>query len=238
MSTLVNNKIGLTNNQLKLIAMISMVFDHMGLLLFPGVVAFRILGRIAFPIYAFLIAEGCKHTKNKKKHLGLIAGMGIAYQIVYSVIFNDLYINILLTFSLAISLIYAIESFASNKNISNRILMMLVIGAIFFVGYLCPIIFEDYGFYMDYGIWGITLPALMYLCKGKWTRIVFLILFLAARACFVPSIHLYTLLSVPFIALYNGERGKAKMKYFFYIFYPLHIVLIYGIVVLIYIIRK
>ena len=238
MSTLVNNKIGLTNNQLKLIAMISMVFDHMGLLLFPQTIAFRILGRIAFPIYAFLIAEGCKHTKNKKKHLGLIAGMGTAYQIVYSVIFNDLYINILLTFSLAIALIYAIESFAKNKSTVNRILMLLTIGSIFFVGYLCPIIFEDYGFYIDYGIWGITLPALMYLCKGKWTRIVFLILFLAARACFVPSIHLYTFLSVPFIALYNGERGKAKMKYFFYIFYPLHIVLIYGIAVLIHIIRR
>lgn len=238
MSTLINNKIGLTNNQLKLIAMISMVFDHMGLLLFPNVLAFRILGRIAFPIYAFLIAEGCKHTRNKKKHLGLIAGIGISYQLVYSLLFKDLYLNILLTFSLAISLIYAIESFASNKNISNRILMLLVIGTIFFIGFVCPKIFSDYGFYMDYGIWGITLPALMYFGKDKRTKIIFLILFLLARACLVPSIHIFTLLSVPFIALYNGERGKARMKYFFYIFYPLHIVLIYGIAVLIYIIRK
>ena len=58
-------KIGLTNNQLKIIAMISMLIDHIGLQMFPDLLIFRIIGRLAFPIFAYMIAEGCFYTKNK-----------------------------------------------------------------------------------------------------------------------------------------------------------------------------
>ena len=62
-------KFGLTNNQLKIIAMVSMALDHIGLLFFPDVMLFRALGRIAFPIFAYMIAEGCRYTKNRAKYL-------------------------------------------------------------------------------------------------------------------------------------------------------------------------
>ena len=61
-------KYGLTGNALKIIAAISMFIDHMGLIFFPGVELFRILGRIALPIFAFMIAEGCKYTKNRLRY--------------------------------------------------------------------------------------------------------------------------------------------------------------------------
>ena len=73
--------IGLNNNQLKIIALISMVLDHVGLALFPKIELFRILGRLALPIYAYMIAEGCAHTKNRKRYLGMILGMGLIFQI-------------------------------------------------------------------------------------------------------------------------------------------------------------
>ena len=57
---------GLTNNQLKLIAMLSMLIDHVGMLLFPGVRVLRIIGRLAFPIFAYMIAEGCAHTRSRR----------------------------------------------------------------------------------------------------------------------------------------------------------------------------
>ena len=60
-------KFSLNNNQLKIIAMISMVLDHVGLVFFSDFEIFRILGRLAFPIYAYMIAEGCTHTKNRKR---------------------------------------------------------------------------------------------------------------------------------------------------------------------------
>ena len=58
---------GLTNNQLKIIAMITMLIDHIGIVLFPQIKIFRIIGRFAFPIFAYMLAEGCTNTKNKKK---------------------------------------------------------------------------------------------------------------------------------------------------------------------------
>ena len=58
----------LSGNALKMIAAISMLIDHIGLLFFPFNGIFRIFGRLAFPIFAYMIAEGAKYTRNKKKH--------------------------------------------------------------------------------------------------------------------------------------------------------------------------
>ena len=57
---------------LKMLALITMTCDHVGLQLFPDILIFRIIGRLAMPIYAFMIAEGCRHTRNRKKYLLLL----------------------------------------------------------------------------------------------------------------------------------------------------------------------
>ena len=57
---------GLTGNQLKLIALFAMTCDHVGLQLLPNVLILRILGRLALPIFAYMIAEGCRYTRNRK----------------------------------------------------------------------------------------------------------------------------------------------------------------------------
>ena len=64
---------GFTGNELKLIAMIAMTCDHVGLQLLPGVPVLRIIGRLALPIYAYMIAEGCRYTRSRKKYLLRIA---------------------------------------------------------------------------------------------------------------------------------------------------------------------
>ena len=244
MLTLTKNKfIGLTNNQLKIIAAISMVLDHVGVVfspLYPTMAIFklfRILGRIAFPIFAFLIAEGCKYTRNRVKYLGLIAGMGIAFQTFYFFFMstNKLYLNIFITFSLSISLIYLIEHFLHNKTILNGIFMVIAIAIVLFLTLKCPKIeflaSRIYGFNVDYGIWGVTLPVLVYFINNHKLRIVFLTLFFVVRG-FTAFLGWWPLISIPFIALYNGQRGKAKMKYFFYVFYPVHLVIIYAIAII------
>jgi len=57
---------GLTNNQLKIIAMLAMLIDHVGMIIFPGIMALRYIGRIALPIFAYMIAEGCHYTRDRK----------------------------------------------------------------------------------------------------------------------------------------------------------------------------
>ena len=95
------NRWGLTGNQLKIIAMITMTCDHVGLQIFPQLQWLRILGRLAMPIYAYMIAEGCRHTRDRKKYLMRLLGMGILCQIVYFVAMESLYQCILITFSLS-----------------------------------------------------------------------------------------------------------------------------------------
>ena len=222
-------KFGLTNNQLKIIAMLCMIVDHIGVAFFPNVQILRIIGRISFPIFAYMIAEGCHYTKNRKKYLGIILSMAIAFQVFYYVFMQDLYQCIFVTFSLSIATIFTIDSFIKSNNIINRILMLLSLALIVFVGIICPIIFKDYGFYIDYGVYGIALPILIYFVPKKWIKLLVTAILFIFQAIFSSSLQWWALLSIPFLALYNGERGKLKMKYFFYIFYPLHLVIIYAI---------
>ena len=59
----------LSGNQLKLIALAAMTIDHIGAYLIPDMVIFRIIGRIAFPIFAYMLAEGCRYTRNRMKYM-------------------------------------------------------------------------------------------------------------------------------------------------------------------------
>lgn len=231
-------KLGLNNNQLKIIAMITMIIDHIGVAFFPGVAIFRILGRISFPIFAYMIAEGCRYTQNRKKYLGIILSMAILFQVFYFVFMNDLYQCIFVTFSLSIATIFSIDSFINNKKVSNRILMVLTLVLVVFVGIIAPILFEKYGFHIDYGTFGIALPILIYFAPTKLFKLIFATVLIISMAIFSSALQWWALLSIPFLALYNGERGKAKMKYFFYIFYPVHLVIIYGIMILLAILNQ
>ena len=102
-----NNRFGILNgNHLKLIAAFAMLLDHAGILLFPRVRMLRILGRLAYPIFAYMIAQGCHYTRNKLRYFLMVFGLGAVCQLVYYFASGDTYLNILLTFSLSILLIY------------------------------------------------------------------------------------------------------------------------------------
>ena len=81
----------LSGSSLKIIAVISMLIDHIGYILLPEVAFLRYIGRLAFPIFAYMIAEGCRYTKNRAKYLGMIAGMAVIFQAVYFVAMQSLY---------------------------------------------------------------------------------------------------------------------------------------------------
>ena len=238
MDTVKKPKLGLTNNQLKIIAMVSMLLDHVGLLFFPEVAIFRILGRIAFPIFAYMIAEGCRYTKNRAKYLGMIGGMGILFQIVYFVAMQSLYQGILITFSLAIVLIYSIDGIVKSKKLWVRLVSLSVLLLVVAAVVVLPRVLVNTDFDFDYGVWGILLPVLVYFMPTRPWQIGAASGFLVLRALYylfiIPlPIQAWSLLAVPLLALYNGKRGKRKMKYLFYIFYPAHLVILYGIAMLI-----
>ena len=100
----------LSGNSIKIIAVISMLIDHVGVMLFPNVFLLRAIGRLAMPLFAFAISEGCRYTKNKLRHFLTIFALGVVCQIVYFVFNpNDIYFSILFTFSFAILIIYSFQ---------------------------------------------------------------------------------------------------------------------------------
>ena len=89
---------GISATALKIIGMIAMTIDHIGYFLFPQIEAFRIIGRIAYPIFAYMIAEGCRYTRNKVKYLLSVLGVGCGCSAVSYITEASLYQSILITF--------------------------------------------------------------------------------------------------------------------------------------------
>ncbi|MBR2423120.1 MAG: hypothetical protein IKB09_12360 [Oscillospiraceae bacterium] len=218
----------LNGNHLKLIAAFTMLLDHAGILLFPRVQLFRILGRLAYPIFAFMIAEGCRYTRNKLRYFLMVFGLGAACQLVYYFVGGDTYLNILLTFSCSILLIFLMQAVYKAQDWLRRFWLSLLLAFAFAAVYgLTRLVTIDYGF------WGVLVPVLVSLAHirqwPRWAELVLLGAGLVLLGADLGGIQHYALLSVPLLLLYNGQRGKANLKYFFYIFYPVHLAVLQGI---------
>ena len=217
----------LSNNQLKLVGIITMTIDHIGAYLLPQYEMLRIIGRLAFPIFAYMIAEGCAYTKNRRKYLGTLCLVAFLYQTVYFVLSKSLYMGIFVTFSLSVAFIYVMDYVKKKKGLFGIIFLFAALVVIAFTTDYLPRII--YGFSVDYGFAGVMLPALVYSVKTKRDKLFMLFLGLVLLAVACGGVQWYSLFALPLIALYNQKRGKIKMKSFFYIYYPLHLVAIYGI---------
>ena len=208
----------LTGNMLKLLATFSMLLDHAGLLFFPHVMGFRIAGRLAFPIFAFMIAEGCKYTRNRWRYWGMIAALAAVCQIVYFVAAGDTYLSVLVTFSLAIPVVYALQEFQKTKKWC---------WAMAFGGLTLAVAFLNEILTIDYGFCGCMLPMWVALIPGA--PVAGLLLGLILLSSDIGGLQWYSLLAVLPLLCYNGTVGKRKMKYFFYIFYPAHLAALQGL---------
>ena len=108
----------ISGNQLKIVACIAMLIDHIGMILLPDMVFLRIIGRIAMPLFAFTFAEGCFYSKHKLRRFLLILGLGLVTSAVMSFAEGELQGNILITLSLSSLIIYAPD--ALKKSIFRR----------------------------------------------------------------------------------------------------------------------
>ena len=217
----------LNNNQLKIIAMVTMLIDHIGVGLFSNVLFFRIIGRISFPIFAYMIAEGCTYTRKRASYLGKIALLGVGCQLVYAIAMQDFYQGILITFSLSILTIYAIDGLLRNSNAASAGIVVATLGAVVFLTMIAPEIWKKYGFGVDYGILGVLFPVAVYYAKEKRGKLMATVLMMLSMGVGLGGVQWYAFLAFPFLLVYNGKRGTRNLKYLFYIFYPSHLVLIY-----------
>lgn len=219
---------GLSGNALKLMALVFMTVDHMGMLIFPQYGFMRIIGRFALPIFAYMIAEGCTYTHDRRRYLLNIFLLGVLYQIVYWFVEHGLYCSIFITFSLSITTIYSVDYAMKSKKTAAWILPLLAL-ALDWV--LCEELvkipfLKGLDYRIDYGFFGVIMPVLVYIPKDKRAKLAAL-----AAAIFLLYLDrrrntLWMLVSVGLLAFYNGERGKLNIKALFYVYYPLHLVIL------------
>jgi len=222
----------LSGNTLKIIAAISMLIDHIGFILFPDQVVLRIIGRLSYPIFAFMIAEGCFYTKNKAKYFSGIFALATICQIFYYVYNRDFYMGILVTFSISVLLIYLVEFLNERFHLSESTGFQKIGAALIFTVAIVAIYFLNAYVVIDYGFWGCIAPLFVTIFRKTKTlkissltlqKIAFGIALVILSAS-LGGVQYYCLLALPLLFAYSGKRGKAKMKLFFYIFYPTHIV--------------
>lgn len=223
----------LTGNQLKIIALVLMTVDHVGMILFPGEIIFRIIGRLAMPVFAYMIAEGCYYTKNRKRYLGLMTGLALICQMVSYLAVHSLYQCILVTFSLSIMLIYLLDMALKKRNGLYFLFFFIVLMMVFVVTELIPRRFSESGFRIDYDFWGVLLPLLIYFARTRRGKLGMSAIGVTVLSLVFGGIQWYSLFALILLALYNGKRGKWNLKYLFYFYYPLHIALLHLIAMLI-----
>ena len=215
---------GLSGNGLKIIALITMTMDHVGLMLFPQCTWLRIVGRLAFPLYAYMIAEGCRYTKSMIKYWGSVALVGLVCQLVYWFAMGSLYMCIMVTFSLSIALIALLKQGGAYR--------YFALGAMVGVFFLCeglPLLLPATDFAIDYGFVGVMLPVLIYLGTTGISKLLLTGAGLVLLSITLGGIQWYALMALPLLALYSGQRGKWKLKWLFYLYYPVHLVVLYGL---------
>lgn len=210
---------------LKIIAIISMLFDHIGYTIFNKFSFMNYIGRFAFPIFAFQLTEGYSHTKDLKKYFFRLFLFAIISQIPYMLFIsshtNGFSFNILFTLILGLLAITVYEKL-DNKYLGT------------FLVILCCIISQCFCF--DYGWFGIAIIFIFHIFKNKkWimnlsfaivTFINYFYKYITAVRYEYLFIILFCVLALIPINLYNGKKGK-DTKYLLYIFYPLHLIMLY-----------
>lgn len=226
----IKNK-GITASDLKYIAILAMLIDHVAWLFipdsgFPGQ-TMHFAGRITAPVMCFFISEGYHHTHNLKRYFGRMCVFAVISHFAYAYCFNGGFFqsgneSMITTLTLCLMAVHVLNS----SKISNSLKFPVIL----FIAYFSE--------YCDWGFYAVIFTVAFELSRGS--RKNQLIAYAATAFLYIMPLVRLTLsgnplcrelvyqlgifLSIPLIALYNGEKGGGKYtKWVFYIFYPAHL---------------
>ena len=205
---------------LKWLAIVTMTLDHVGAVLYPEYPLFRYIGRLSFPLFAYLLILGLENTRNVRNYFLRLFLFAWISQIPFYLAFGIKpweHLNIFFTLSIGLVFVYLY----SNDN------------HLFFIPLLASIALP-----FDYGIYGIlTIGSFYFLRRNKWVGMFSFLLLNLFFLLFSPFQFL-ALGALPLIFLHNDGRISFKRitikafyslckKYFFYFYYPLHLFILY-----------
>lgn len=234
-------------NLLKLLAMLAMLCDHAGKMLFPQYPVMRIIGRMAFPIYAYCLAVGCVYTKNPLRYLERMTLLALISQPIYVVAMGHstqaMYALSFAEHPVQAALHFYVKSWAAHPSILFALCVgMLLIWTlrerrIILTAALAVFIYLVQG-KLDYGWRGVVLMLLFYVfAQRRWLSLPVVAAFMlwwaldgAGYSLFGVKfgIQAFAMLSLPLIYI-RMRSGVRLPKWLFYAFYPAHLVLIYAL---------
>ena len=215
-------KFGISQEGLKLIACVTMLMDHIGAVFFPPVVWLRIIGRISFPIYCFLLSEGIRHTRSPVKYALRLLLVAVISEYPYDLLFygqftwlrNSVMVTLLLGFGAGI----AMEQFSGWCRL------------------MAPLPFLLAGRYLggSYGMYGVAMVVMFLLTKDMPYRPavqLLLMVLLSLRMAGFPGrigLQFYAVFAMIPIFLYSGAKRSPSrfLQWSFTLFYPAHMLLL------------
>lgn len=271
------NRSGISADWLKIIAMITMVIDHVGAALLPEAEILRLIGRASFPIYVWLLVMGFVHTSSRKKYMLQMAVFALISEVPFDLAFSgrltfewqNIYFSLLWALLLMAVLEKVLDAADEKREAERQTAQrrrrktgmesaaLAACLALILTAFMIPARFLHF----DYGCTGPVLAAVFYLNYriGKPPLLTGFLLFSFSNLC-TPVVDgllnggirdgvllraeiwngaLSTALTeccgaaaVPVIRQYNGVRRWKRGKLFFYLFYPVHLLILYGIRVL------
>lgn len=224
---------GFTGSTLKIIAIVTMFIDHLGAAVLEYVLKYsqtirddavlyqqlysldrviRLIGRVSFPIFCFLLVEGFLHTSNKKRYAIRLFLFALISEIpfdlaFFNTVFDFKHQNVFFTLLIGLLVMMGADYFHKNLLMQN---LIYILGLS--VGHLLR---------TDYGYKGVLLIIVLYLLSSERRE-------QALKGALTISWELTAPLAFLAIYAYNGKRGLS-LRYFFYLFYPVHLLLLCGI---------
>lgn len=220
-----------------------MTIDHVGLLLFPDSDIFRIIGRIAMPLFCLLIAYGVTKTRNTTKYFARLFLFAVAVQIFFNLyMHNDIFYfhdwNVFFTLSFGVAAASLVKTSIAMMKDKSEVAFGRFLGmSAAFMGAIA-IVMAGSLFPIDYGTAGILLVVLFYLALHH-SMATLKITAAASLFAFNAVLHLmfanawaiqwWSFLALPFILVFIDKKLKISRfeKYAFYVYYPLHFAVIY-----------
>ena len=226
---------GLSAMALKTLALVFMVMDHMGVLfltirngapfLKTAGRLFRIPGRLAFPLYAFLLVEGFIHTRSRKRYAGRLLLFGLLSEIPYDLLIRrkmvdfssqNVYFELFLCLLVLVGLEIGEKRAAGGDPVGGPVMALSV-----WIGAAAAELLHT-----DYGVEGVLFAVIFYLFRSK-RGICCLITAGLGFWCSLSFGKGAAALSAIPIRFYNGTRGKDRWNPLFYWFYPAHLLLLF-----------
>lgn len=226
---------GITGSTLKIIAIAAMLLDHIGAVILERMIVngvealmlpyvlLRLVGRLAFPIFCFLLVEGFSHTRSKKRYALRLFGFSLISEVPFDLavkgkVFDPGYQNVFFTLLIGFLAMWAFEAVKDKlegqeqRTVYGAYTVVAVIACLF--AYLIK---------SDYSAFGVLAIIVMYFYREEKAKSM---LFGTAVLVISNVLEIFALVDIVFVAKYNKERGL-NLKYVFYLFYPVHMLVLY-----------